>query len=49
MCARFDIHMPDVSGWQVAQTVRARRQANRPLLIGISGVLALLAPLNARQ
>lgn len=34
----IDIHMPDVSGWQVAQTISARRQANRPLLIGISGV-----------
>lgn len=34
----MDIHMPDVSGWQVAQTIRARRQTKRPLLIGISGV-----------
>jgi DNA-binding response OmpR family regulator len=34
----LDIHMPDVSGWQVAQTIRARQQAKRPLLIGISGV-----------
>ena len=32
-----DINMPDVSGWQVAQTIRAR-QTKRPLLIGISGV-----------
>lgn len=33
----LDIHLPDMSGWQVAQTIRARR-AKAPLLIGISGV-----------
>jgi DNA-binding response OmpR family regulator len=33
----LDINLPDVSGWQVAQTLRARGM-KRPLLIGISGV-----------
>lgn len=33
----IDINMPDMSGWQAAQTIRARRE-KRPLLIGISGV-----------
>ena len=33
----LDIHLPDVSGWQLAQTIRARR-TKRPLLIGISGI-----------
>src|SRR5688500_16680986 len=33
----LDIHLPDVSGWQLAQTIRARRTKG-PLLIGISGV-----------
>lgn len=33
----LDIHLPDVSGWQLAQTIRARRKKG-PLLIGISGV-----------
>lgn len=33
----LDIHLPDVSGWQIAQTIRARRLKG-PLLIGISGV-----------
>ena len=33
----LDINLPDVSGWQVAQTIRARG-TNRPLMIGISGV-----------
>lgn len=32
----LDINMPDVSGWQIAQTIRARQVA-QPLLIGISG------------
>jgi DNA-binding response OmpR family regulator len=32
-----DINMPDMSGWQVAQTIRARSRKH-PLLIGISGV-----------
>ncbi len=34
--AIIDIALPDMSGWQVAQTIRAR-QKDRPLLIGISG------------
>lgn len=33
----LDINMPDMSGWQVAQTILARR-TRAPLLIGISGV-----------
>jgi DNA-binding response OmpR family regulator len=33
----LDINLPDVSGWQVAQTICARG-TKRPLLIGISGV-----------
>lgn len=33
----LDINLPDVSGWQVAQTIRAR-STKRPLMIGISGV-----------
>src|SRR5687767_6104774 len=32
-----DINLPDVSGWQIAQNIRARRSKG-PLLIGISGV-----------
>ena len=32
----LDIAMPELSGWEVARTIRARR-ADRPLLIGISG------------
>ena len=34
----LDINMPDVSGWQVASTIRARGTKKQPLLIGISGV-----------
>jgi DNA-binding response OmpR family regulator len=33
----LDIHMPELSGWEVARTIRERRGADRPLLIGISG------------
>jgi CheY-like chemotaxis protein len=33
----LDIAMPEFSGWEVARTIRARRGADRPLLIGISG------------
>lgn len=33
----LDIHLPDVSGWQIAQTIRARGRKG-PLLIGVSGV-----------
>jgi DNA-binding response OmpR family regulator len=32
----LDIHMPDMSGWQVARTIREMR-GQAPLLIGISG------------
>jgi DNA-binding response OmpR family regulator len=33
----LDIAMPELSGWEVARTIRARRGADRPMLIGISG------------
>jgi DNA-binding response OmpR family regulator len=33
----LDIHLPDLSGWEVARTIRARRGVERPLLIGVSG------------
>lgn len=33
----LDIAMPEMSGWEVARTLRAQRGAQRPLLIGISG------------
>jgi DNA-binding response OmpR family regulator len=33
----LDIQMPDLSGWEVARTLRAERGNTRPLLIGISG------------
>jgi DNA-binding response OmpR family regulator len=33
----LDIAMPELSGWEVARAIRARRGAERPLLIGISG------------
>lgn len=33
----LDIHLPDLSGWEVARTIRARRGLGRPLLIGVSG------------
>ncbi len=33
----LDIAMPELSGWEVARTIRARRGADRPVLIGISG------------
>ena len=33
----LDIAMPELSGWEVARTIRAQRGAERPLLIGISG------------
>lgn len=34
----LDINLPEVSGWQLASTIRARRTRKQPLLIGISGV-----------
>jgi DNA-binding response OmpR family regulator len=33
----LDIAMPELSGWEVARAIRARRGGERPLLIGISG------------
>ena len=33
----LDIAMPELSGWEVARTIRAQRGADRPVLIGISG------------
>jgi two-component system, sensor histidine kinase len=33
----LDIHLPDLSGWEVARTIRAKRGLGRPLLIGVSG------------
>jgi DNA-binding response OmpR family regulator len=33
----LDIQMPDLSGWEVARTLRQERGDARPLLIGISG------------
>ena len=34
----LDINLPELSGWQLASTIRARRTMKQPLLIGISGV-----------
>jgi DNA-binding response OmpR family regulator len=34
----LDINLPEVSGWQLASTIRARQTKKRPLLIGMSGV-----------
>jgi len=47
----LDINLPDVSGWQLASTIRARGTEKQPLLIGISGVFTkgpdkILAELN---
>jgi DNA-binding response OmpR family regulator len=33
----LDIHLPELSGWEVARTIRARRGLERPMLIGVSG------------
>lgn len=33
----LDINLPEVSGWQLASTIRARRPKKPPLLIAISG------------
>ncbi len=32
----LDLHLPEISGWQIASTIRARR-ARPPLLIAITG------------
>lgn len=34
----LDINLPEVSGWQLASTIRARHTKKQPLLIGMSGV-----------
>jgi DNA-binding response OmpR family regulator len=34
----LDINLPEVSGWQLASTIRARHTKKEPLLIGMSGV-----------
>jgi DNA-binding response OmpR family regulator len=33
----LDIAMPDLSGWEVARTIRTQRDGKRCMLIGISG------------
>jgi DNA-binding response OmpR family regulator len=33
----LDIKMPELSGWEVARTIRARKDCKQPTLIGISG------------
>jgi DNA-binding response OmpR family regulator len=33
----LDIAMPELSGWEVARTIRERRGAERPVIIGVSG------------
>ena len=33
----LDIQLPELSGWEVAKTIRSRRGRARPMLIGISG------------
>jgi CheY-like chemotaxis protein len=33
----LDIAMPELSGWEVARTIRERRGTERPVLIGVSG------------
>lgn len=33
----LDIHLPELSGWEVARTIRAQRGLERPMLIGVSG------------
>jgi DNA-binding response OmpR family regulator len=47
----LDINLPEVNGWQLASTIRARRTSKQPLLIGVSGVFTkgadkVLAELN---
>ena len=38
-----DINMPEWSGWEVARTIRTRRDKVRPALIGVSGVYKFLS------
>jgi DNA-binding response OmpR family regulator len=33
----LDIHLPELSGWEVARTIRAQHGLERPMLIGVSG------------
>jgi DNA-binding response OmpR family regulator len=33
----LDIHMPGLSGWEVARAIRSKRGDLRPMIIGISG------------
>jgi len=33
----LDIALPDLSGWEVARTIRERRGRTRPAIVGISG------------
>jgi DNA-binding response OmpR family regulator len=33
----LDIAMPELSGWEVARTIREQRGAERPRIIGVSG------------
>ena len=33
----LDIHLPDLSGWEVARHLRQRRGRDRPFVIGVSG------------
>ncbi len=33
----LDIHLPELSGWEVARSIRARHGLERPMLIGVSG------------
>ena len=33
----LDIHLPDLSGWEIARTIRNRHKRGHPLLIGVSG------------
>jgi len=33
----LDINLPDLSGWEVARTIRQKRGSQRPILIGMSG------------
>jgi DNA-binding response OmpR family regulator len=33
----LDIHLPELSGWEVARAIRARHGLERPMLIGVSG------------
>ena len=33
----LDIQLPELSGWEVARTIRNRRGARQPLIIGVSG------------